>query len=171
MTLAMRHADGEAVADDTLEETRAAYLETIHLVERAHRRFLDVVKDELDRLRRTEVNNVQAVLLYNLGADVLTPSELKERGVYMGSNVSYNLKKLAELGYVEQTRSKADRRTVRIAVTPPGREVAAIVEALMGRHLRSLAPIGGIKPEGLRETARLLERLDRFWRDQILYQL
>ena len=155
-------ADGEA---------RAAYLETIHLVERAHRRFLDVVKDELDRLGRTEINNVQAVLLYNLGAEVLTPSELKDRGVYLGSNVSYNLKKLGELGYLEQRRSTSDRRTVRITVTEKGAEVAAIVAGLLDRQMRSLGPIGGIRAGGLEDACDVLRRLDRFWKDQVLYRL
>lgn len=167
MNLAVRHAEGDALNHETLE----AYIEAIRLIERTHRRFLDVVKDELDRLGKDEVNNVQAVLLHNLGREVLTPSELKSRGYYMGSNVSYNLKKLGELGYLTQERSSHDRRTVRITVTEKGAEIAGIVDGLLARHLQSLGPIGGVDCSGLSEVAQTLRRLDRFWKDQVLYRL
>ncbi|MEM0906486.1 MAG: MarR family transcriptional regulator [Pseudomonadota bacterium] len=167
MNLAVRQAEGDPVGDRAL----GAYLEAIRLIERGHRRFLEVVKDELDRLGRDEVNNVQAVLLHNLGKEVLTPSELKSRGYYMGSNVSYNLKKLTELGYLSQERSSRDRRTVRIALTDKGAEIASLVDALLERHMRSLGPIGGVDAASLDGAAQTLRRLDRFWKDQVLYRL
>ncbi|XWN33212.1 MAG: winged helix DNA-binding protein [Devosia sp.] len=173
MNLHVREAEQTGLADrPAVDDTvRQAYLEAIRLIERAHRRFLDVVKDELDRLGCDEVNNVQAVLLHNVGSEELTPSELKSRGYYLGSNVSYNLKKLGELGYLVQRRSNRDRRTVRITVTEKGAEVAAVVERLLDRHLKSLAPIGGVEAESLEGTTKTLRRLDRFWKDQVLYRL
>ncbi|MBJ3778180.1 MarR family winged helix-turn-helix transcriptional regulator [Acuticoccus mangrovi] len=172
MNLAVRQADRDgATGAPVATEAREAYLETIRLIERAHRRFLDVVKDELDRLGREEVNNVQAVLLHNVGCEELTPSELKSRGYYLGSNVSYNLKKLGELGYLTQRRSTRDRRTVRIAVTDKGAEIANIVEGLLDRHMRSLGPIGGVEADSLDGATQTLRRLDRFWKDQVLYRL
>ena len=167
MNLAVRHAEGDTLQSETFE----AYIEAIRLIERTHRRFLDVVKDELDRLGQEEVNNVQAVLLHNLGREVLTPSELKSRGYYMGSNVSYNLKKLGELGYVTQERSTRDRRTVRITVTEKGARIAAIVDGLLSRHMQSLGPIGGVDAASLDGVTQTLKRLDRFWKDQVLYRL
>jgi DNA-binding MarR family transcriptional regulator len=169
MNLAVRQVD--TGAPSVKAKAREAYVETIRLIERAHRRFLDVVKDELDRLGREEVNNVQAVLLHNVGIEELTPSELKSRGYYLGSNVSYNLKKLAELGYLEQRRSTKDRRTVRITVTEKGAEIAQIVEALIDRQMQSLGPIGGVEEASLEGAAQTLKRLDRFWKDQVLYRL
>jgi DNA-binding MarR family transcriptional regulator len=169
MNLAVRQTDGARASVNT--KAREAYVETIRLIERAHRRFLDVVKDELDRLGREEVNNVQAVLLHNVGTEELTPSELKSRGYYLGSNVSYNLKKLAELGYLEQRRSTRDRRTVRITVTEKGAEIAGIVEALIDRQMQSLGPIGGVDDGSLDGASQTLKRLDRFWKDQVLYRL
>lgn len=167
MNLAVRHAEGDTLQSETFE----AYIEAIRLIERTHRRFLDVVKDELDRLGQEEVNNVQAVLLHNLGREVLTPSELKSRGYYMGSNVSYNLKKLGELGYVTQERSTRDRRTVRITVTEKGARIASIVDGLLSRHMQSLGPIGGVDAASLDGVTQTLKRLDRFWKDQVLYRL
>lgn len=147
------------------------YVEMIRLIERAHRRFLEVVKDELDRIGRDDINNVQAVLLYNIGQEELTPSELKGRGYYLGSNVSYNLKKLLELGFIEQKKSRADRRTILISLTPAGAEIADMVGALFERQLKSLKPIGGVDDEDLRACNRVLMRIDRFWQDQVLYRL
>jgi len=172
MNLAVRQAEPDGAAGPSeSNEAREAYVEAIRLIERAHRRFLDVVKDELDRLGRDEVNNVQAVLLHNLGDEELTPSELKARGYYLGSNVSYNLKKLNELGYLVQRRSTRDRRTVRISVTEKGAEVAALVEGLIDRQMRSLGPIAGVDREALEAAMATLRRLDRFWKDQVLYRL
>ena len=88
-------------------ELKSLYLETLQLVERLHRRLLDVVKDEFDRNDRTDINAVQALLLFNIGDSVLTAGELRSRGFYLGSNVSYNLKKLVDLGFIDHQRSRA----------------------------------------------------------------
>ncbi|MEM9224784.1 MAG: winged helix DNA-binding protein [Pseudomonadota bacterium] len=167
MNLAVRQMEGATLESTALD----GYIEAIRLIERTHRRFLDVVKDELDRIGHEEVNNVQAVLLHNLGREVLTPSELKSRGYYMGSNVSYNLKKLGELGYLTQERSTRDRRTVRITVTEKGAKIANLVDGLLARHLQSLGPIGGVDDDALSNVTQILRRLDRFWKDQVLYRL
>ena len=82
-----------------------AYLQIIALIERLHREFLEVVKAELDRRAIRDLNNVQAMILFNIGEEELSVGELTIRGCYLGSNVSYNLKKLTENGYIEQTRS------------------------------------------------------------------
>lgn len=105
-------------------------MEALTLVERLHRRLLDVIKDEFDRVGRDDVNSVQALLLFNIGGSELTAGELRTRGYYLGSNVSYNLKKLVEGGYVKHERSRIDRRSVRVSLTDKGREVAAIVDRL-----------------------------------------
>src|SRR4030088_600507 len=103
------------------------YLEALTLVERLHRRLLDVIKDEFDRRNRNDVNSVQALLLFNIGDKELTAGELRNRGDYLGSNVSYNVKKLVEMGYLHHARSRVDRRAVRISLTPLGHEVHEIV--------------------------------------------
>ena len=152
-------------------ELRSAYLEALQLVERLHRRLLDVIKDEFDRQGRSDINSVQALLLYNIGDGELTASELRKRGYYLGSNVSYNVKKLVELGYIRHERSRIDRRAVRISLTPAGREVCDVVAKLYDRHLRSIEPVGGLAQSDFDTLNKSLARLERFWTDQILYRL
>ncbi len=95
----------------------ASYLDSLTLVERLHRLLLDVIKDEFERLGVLEINAVQALLLFNVGDNEVTAGELKSRGYYQGSNVSYNLKKLVEAGYMHHQRSEIDRRSVRVRLT------------------------------------------------------
>ena len=63
------------------------YLQVISLIERLHRQFLDVVKLELDSMRIHDLNNVQALLLFNIGDADISIGELMSRGYYLGSNV------------------------------------------------------------------------------------
>ena len=147
------------------------YLEALTLVERLHRRLLDVIKDEFDRRGRADINSVQALLLYNIGDKELTAGELRTRGYYLGSNVSYNLKKLVELGFLDHQRSRVDRRSVRIRLTDKGREVRDIVEALYQKHVRTVEQVGGINSDEFATLNKSLHRLERFWTDQILYRL
>ncbi len=86
--------------------------------------MLDVIKDEFDRRGRADINSVQALLLYNIGDKELTAGELRTRGYYLGSNVSYNLKKLVEMGFLDHQRSRVDRRSVRIRLTAQARKSA-----------------------------------------------
>jgi DNA-binding MarR family transcriptional regulator len=147
------------------------YLESLHLVERLHRRLLDVIKDEFERRGRDDVNSVQALLLYNIGDKELTASELRTRGYYLGSNVSYNVKKLVEMGYLHHARSRIDRRSVRISLTDKGRQVHDIIQALYDKHARTIEPIGGISFGDFERLNHALMRLERFWTDQIRYRL
>lgn len=150
---------------------RLKYLEALALVERLHRRLLDVIKDEFDRRGRNDVNSVQALLLYNIGDKDVTASELRTRGYYLGSNVSYNVKKLVELGYLSHQRSRVDRRSVRIRLAPKGQEVHRIVADLYEKHVRTIEQIGGIGQDDFETLNNALLRLDRFWSDQIRYRL
>ncbi|SJZ86115.1 transcriptional regulator LdtR [Consotaella salsifontis] len=152
-------------------ELKNLYLETLQLVERLHRRLLDVIKDEFDRNGRTDINAVQALLLFNIGDAVLTAGELRSRGFYLGSNVSYNLKKLVDLGFIDHQRSRVDRRAVRVQLTEAGREVAGVVAELYERHIGSIDKVGGLDEQEFQKMNKALQRLDRFWNDQILYRL
>ena len=152
-------------------EVRPVYLEALTLVERLHRRLLDVIKDEFDRRDRSDVNSVQALLLYNIGDKELTAGELRTRGYYLGSNVSYNVKKLVEAGYLHHARSRLDRRSVRISLTEKGREVHDIVAGLYSKHVMTVEQIGGISHDEFERLNHSLGRLERFWTDQIRYRL
>ena len=150
---------------------RSLYMESLQLVERLHRRLLDVIKDEFERNGRSDINAIQALLLFNIGNSELTAGELRSRGYYLGSNVSYNLKKLVDLGFINHQRSRVDRRSVRISLTDKGNEVAGIVASLYERHIGSSETVGGINEAEFQTMNKALQRLDRFWNDQILYRL
>ena len=145
---------------------KRAYLETVALVERLHRHFLEVVKNEVDRLGVRDINNVQALILYNIGAEEMTVGELTQRGCYLGSNVSYNLKKLIESGYIAQARSQHDRRSVRIKLTDRGRALHDKLDALFEGHARDMEP--AVVMADMVDACDLLRRLERFWDDQRL---
>ena len=147
------------------------YLEALTLVERLHRRLLDVIKDEFDRRGRADINSVQALLLYNIGDKELTAGELRTRGYYLGSNVSYNVKKLVEMGFLHHARSRVDRRSVRISLTDKGREVHKIVVGLYEKHAMTVEQIGGVLTDDFHKMNQSLARLERFWTDQIKYRL
>ncbi|MBB6179096.1 transcriptional regulator LdtR [Pseudorhizobium flavum] len=161
-----------AVAAETREDAiRSLYLESLHLVERLHRRLLDVIKDEFDRQGRDDINAVQALLLFNIGNSELSAGELRSRGYYLGSNVSYNVKKLVDLGFINHQRSRIDRRSVRISLTEEGQEIAETVAKLYERHIGSIEKVGGIGEGEFAQMNKLLQRLDRFWNDTIAYRL
>ena len=162
----------QAVVADAHEDTiRSLYMESLHLVERLHRRLLDVIKDEFDRQGRDDVNAVQALLLFNIGNSELTAGELRSCGYYLGSNVSYNVKKLVDLGLINHQRSRVDRRSVRISLTEEGQAIAETVARLYERHVGSIEKVGGIGTGEFSEMNKLLQRLDRFWNDSIAYRL
>src|SRR5258706_4237570 len=110
------------------------YLEAIHLAERLHRQFLEVVQAELNREGIEDINNVQALILFNIRDEELTVGELTNRGYYLGSNVSYHLRKLREHGYIVQERSPHDRRSVRVRLCEHGLTVRRQLDAMPGRR-------------------------------------
>ena len=130
------HAKVAQVPDPVagVEDFLGAYLETLSMVERLHRLLLDVVKDEFERLGIIDINSVQALLLFNIGENEVTAGELKTRGYYQGSNVSYNLKKLVEYGYMHHQKCDVDRRAVRVRLTDKGMQIRNIVAGLFQRH-------------------------------------
>ena len=145
------------------------YLESLSMVERLHRLLLDVIKDEFERLGILDINAVQALLLFNIGEHEVTAGELKTRGYYQGSNVSYNLKKLVEMGYMQHQRCEIDRRSVRVRLTSKGRHVREIVSELFVRHAEGLEKNGVLNIDALDRVSHSLKRIERYWSDQIRY--
>ncbi|MFO1106487.1 MAG: MarR family transcriptional regulator [Amaricoccus sp.] len=146
-----------------------AYLETLSLVERLHRLLLDVVKDEFERLGIIDINSVQALLLFNIGDNEVTAGELKTRGYYQGSNVSYNLKKLVEYGYMHHQKCGIDRRAVRVRLTEKGRTIRQIIADLFQRHADGILSREVLGMVRLPEMNASLRRMERYWSDQIRY--
>lgn len=147
----------------------SGYLDSLALVERLHRLLLDVIKDEFERLGVLELNAVQALLLFNIGDNEVTAGELKSRGYYQGSNVSYNLKKLVDMGYMHHQRCEIDRRAVRVRLTGKGRGIRDLVAKLFSRHAEGLQDKGVLGADGLDQINASLRRVERYWSDQIRY--
>ncbi len=137
------------------------YLNSMRLIERLHRQFLEVIKGEVDKLGIHDINNIQALILYNIGNDELTVGELTHRGYYLGSNVSYNVRKMVENGYLIQERSAHDRRSIRVRLSEKGSDVSNKVDAIINLQASSLNDIG-INDEQLEYTGAVLSRLERF---------
>ena len=158
-------------ADDSGNPVKPKYLDALNLIERLHRRLLDVIKDDFERNGEQEVNPVQALLIYNIADSELTAGELKTRGHYQGSNVSYNLKKLVEAGYVHHERSASDRRSVRVRLTDKGQAIRSRIDALYNRQMQAVEQVVGLGSDELERINKALTRLERYWTDQILYRL
>jgi len=159
----------ERMASPSARDFMTGYLESLALVERLHRLLLDVIKDEFERLGVLDINAVQALLLFNIGDNEVTAGELKSRGYYQGSNVSYNLKKLVEMDYMHHQRCDIDRRSVRVRLTAKGREVRDHVAALFAGHAEGLESKGVIGMDGIEEINHALRRMERDWSEQIRY--
>lgn len=145
------------------------YLDSIGLIEQLHRLLHDLVKDEFERLGIADLTPVQAMILYNLGASEVTAGELRSRGMYQGSNVSYNLKKLVLMGYVTSMRCDLDRRSIRVSLTPRGARIREVLLRLFQRHAEGLALSGVLDDPPLAQVNGQLRRVARYWGDQIRY--
>lgn len=156
--------------DDTTRADKATatqmYHEVARIIERMHRRFLDVLRIELGRTGIEDISPVQVMMLLNISTGEISVRDLIERGYYLGSNASYNLKQLVDTGYVERSASPRDRRAARLKLSPRGVELC---EQL--RRMASLHSDGLIRSEtDMQEfevTYRTLRRLERKWTDVI----
>lgn len=159
------------LADDIPKpsEFLADYLDTLAMVERLHRLLLDVIKDEFERLGLIDINAVQALLLFNVGENEVTAGELKTRGYYQGSNVSYNLKKLVEAGYMHHQKCHIDRRAVRVKLTEKGRGICNTVSDLFERHAQGIIDRNILGDKRLEDINKSLRQMERYWTDQIRY--
>jgi DNA-binding MarR family transcriptional regulator len=158
----------ETGAEENVEQS---FLKSLALLEQAHRRLHDVVKDNLERSGERSLTGVQALLLYEIGDTETPASALRARGSFAGTSMSYNVKKLQEGGYLLQSRSSDDRRTVRLKLTPSGKAVRARVQDLFEKQASALEPTASVRADDLDQLNKALARLERFWSDQIRYQL
>lgn len=142
------------------------YLDSILLIERLHRRFLDVIKAELDRLKVEDLNNIQTLILYNISGEELTIGELTNRGYYLGSNVSYNIKKMVENEYLVQERAEHDKRSVKIKLSDKGLAICEKIHALYERHISELQS-GSPSLKELETVNNSLQSLEQFWSQQL----
>lgn len=146
------------------------YVNVLSFVERLHRRLLDVIKDGLERAGEKDINAVQALLLYNIGDSKLTAGELRSKGCYLGSNVSYNLKKLVSGGYVNHDRNSSDKRSVNVSLTAEGERIHALVDNIYASHLNTIEAFD-IDHKMIGDLKTGLGRLERFLEDQVRFKL
>lgn len=138
------------------------YYESFSLIERLHRHFLDVVKVELEKHGIQDINNVQAMILYSIGDEDLTVGELTLRGYYLGSNVSYNVKKLVETDYLVQERSVHDKRAIRLKLTEKAVKLGMILSEAYERHVKAIGNFQ-ITEGDLKQMNDTLKKIERFW--------
>jgi len=143
-----------------------AYYDSINLIERLHRQFLDILKVELERANILDINNVQSMILHNIGTDELTVGELTVRGYYLGSNVSYNVKKMVENGYLAQERSIHDKRSIRVKLSDKGRKLNDAITKLYKKHEERLLT-AGLQNSRLDSMNQVLRDLETFWGEQM----
>ncbi|MEM6661218.1 MAG: winged helix DNA-binding protein [Pseudomonadota bacterium] len=167
--MSMSAAVAPVYEDEQGHDLLSGYLETLALIERLHRLLLDVIKDEFERVGKFDINSVQALLLFNIGSKIMTAGELKNRGYYQGSNVSYNLKKLVEMGYIDHQRCDVDRRSVRVRLTEQGLEVHRMVADLFQRHADDLGASDRLRSTGIDGMNEDLRSVERYWTEEIRY--
>lgn len=163
------HTRAQPATPDADRGVLAGYLEYLSTVERLHRLLLDVVKDEFERLGLLDINSVQGLLLYNMADHELTAGELRSRGYYQGSNVSYNLKKLVEGGYIHHKKCAVDRRAVRLRLTEKGKDIQKIVSELFARHAGLISDTSLSGPGDFEAVNGTMRKIERFWTDQIRF--
>ncbi len=148
---------------------KSDFLECLRLIERLHRRILDLLKIRLEVLGYNDINSVQALLLHNIGDREMTAGELRTRGYYLGSNVSYNLKKMVSNGYISQERSEHDLRSVRIKLSQKGLAIHSLIGELFDQHLEMITAEQLLKGEDLTRLRGELRDLEKFWDQQISF--
>ncbi len=148
---------------DTSSAMKEEYFESVQALERLHRLFLDVVKSELDSLGIFDVNNVQTIVLCNIGTGLLTVGELTNRGYYLGSNVSYNLRKMVQNGYILQIPTPHDRRSSHVKLSPKGLDLYKKFDRIFQGHAEGLNSKGG--KDTLAQLESSLQKLERFWNE------
>jgi len=140
---------------------KESYFESVVMIERLHRLFLEAVRGELEKMGIRDINNVQALILYNIGHNQITVGELTNRGYYLGSNVSYNLRKMVQSKYVEQLPSPHDRRSSHVKLSAKGLELYSKIDQVLTGHSNSLA--SSVKPEQFLSFCDTLRKLETFW--------
>ena len=138
------------------------FLDLIVLAERLHRQFLETIRLDLDHLNKRDINDVRAMMLLNIGDAEMTAGELVHRGCYLGTNVSYNLAKLTEAGYIIQTRSPHDRRVIMVRNSEKGLALCAVLRGMNARRLAALSRTN-CPEDGLQSCRQMLRRLQHFW--------
>jgi DNA-binding MarR family transcriptional regulator len=142
---------------------KETYFETIMSIERLHRQFFDLLKAELDRQGIKDITDVQCFILYNIGKSRMTVGEISNRGYYLGSNVTYNLKKMVENAYIIQEQSPHDRRSSHVQLSEKGLKLFDRFDKIFTAHSANLKH-NTIAVEDLTTMRKTMQKLEAFWR-------
>src|SRR5258708_25303588 len=143
------------------EGLKERYLETVRMMERLHKQFLDLIQAELTETKTEDINSVQSLILHAIGADEVLVGDLTQRGYYLGTNVSYNVRRLVETGYLVQARSEHDRRALKLRVTDKGLALCDRLDRGFDGHVRGLD--GAALIDELQQASTVLRNLSSFW--------
>src|SRR5271170_7302294 len=142
-------------------DLKGRYLETVQLMERLHRQFLELIQAELTAGKTDDVNSVQSLILHAIADDEVLVGDLTQRGYYLGTNVSYNVRKLVEGGYLTQERSPHDRRALKLRQTAKGKRLSERLDRVFDDHVRELE--GEAMIDALARASGVLKGLSGFW--------
>lgn len=150
------------------EQPVVTHLELARTVERINRRFADLLRIEMGKLGVVDIGPAQVMVLFTIGSDELSVRDLLDKGHYLGSNVSYYLKQLVDLGYIDRAASPRDRRSARISLTDRGRAVCDALRAADESYHRMIVRD---EDEGreLEIAYRVLQKLELVWTNAARY--
>lgn len=140
---------------------KGRYLETVQLMERLHRQFLELIQSQLNEHSVEDINSVQALILHSIGRNEILVGELTQRGYYLGTNVSYNVRKLVESGYLLQERSQHDRRAWKLRLADKGLRLCEQLDRVFEDHTQRLEEVALI--DDLAQASSVLKNLSGFW--------
>lgn len=144
------------------------HLDLMRVIERMHRRHLDLLRADLMRHGVDDVSPAQVMMLFTIGTGDISVRNLIERGYYLGSNASYSLKRLIEAGYVQRTTSERDRRSARLRLSDKGLELCRLVRTVDQDYQVRLVR-GQDQAHDLNVTYRTLVRLEQEWTQAVRY--
>jgi DNA-binding MarR family transcriptional regulator len=145
-----------------------ALLDIVRVIERLHRRSLDLIRIELIQNGIDDVTPSQVMMMFTIGADEISVRDLIGRGYYLGTNASYSLKRLVEASYVDRTTSERDRRSARIRLSEKGHRLCKLIRSIDETYQQRAAR----DEEEVREletTFRTLRRLEKVWSDALQF--
>lgn len=141
-------------------------LELPRLIERMHRLYLDVIAPALVRNGADDISPVQYMMMLHIGIGEISVRELVERGHYLGSNASYNLKQLTDRGYVERSASLRDKRSARVKLSQKGVDLLTSMRDV-DRNLSTTLYDEAGGAEALEVTYKALRALEMRWRNAL----
>jgi DNA-binding MarR family transcriptional regulator len=135
--------------------------------EKNYRLFLDIIKQELDVIGAVDINAIQAFILMNINDNVVTIGEVITRGYYIGSNASYNIKKMTANNYVQQTQSDFDKRAAYLKLTKKGLVLCEKLYDSVNNYLKIFETSMGSN-FSIDQCVETMKKIEHFWKDALM---